>query len=144
MKKTTELDGVSAWCGVGFAEGEELGNWRRFPLVRPVRSVAERRVFLIRVWKSSVVAGKERLANSLAIRETPLKSLVRSLKKEPIITFLKHSESSFHVALSSESIHYGGNASLVAPFEFMCSNQTRVRGLCLLHRNMEGIFFFFL
>lgn len=84
MKKTTELDAASARCGVGFAEGGELGNWRRFPLVRPVRSVAERRVFLIRVWKSSVVAGKERLANSLAMRETPLKSLARSLKEEAI------------------------------------------------------------
>lgn len=47
-------------------------NWRGFPLV------AERRARLIRVWKSPVVAGKERLANSLAIKETPLKSLVRS------------------------------------------------------------------
>ncbi|MCI94337.1 hypothetical protein A2U01_0115635, partial [Trifolium medium] len=41
--------------------------------------VAERRAVLIRVSKSEVLAGNERLANSLAIKVRPLKILVRSL-----------------------------------------------------------------
>lgn len=41
--------------------------------------MAERRAFLIRVSKSPALAGKERFANSFAIKERPLMSLVRSL-----------------------------------------------------------------
>lgn len=80
-KKTTELDAAASWRRVAVEEGGVSGKWRTFPLVMPERSVAETRVFLIRVSKSEVVAGKERFANSLAIRERPFKSLVRSLKE---------------------------------------------------------------
>lgn len=80
-KKTTELDAAAWSCCVVLEEGGVSGKWRTFPLVMPERSVAETRVFLIRVSKSEVVAGKERFANSLAIRERPFKSLVRSLKE---------------------------------------------------------------
>lgn len=81
-KKTTELDAAAWSCCVVLEEGGVSGKWRTFPLVMPERSVAETRAFLIRVWKSEVVElGKERFANWLAIREKPLKSLVRSLKE---------------------------------------------------------------
>jgi hypothetical protein len=53
----------------------------------PEMLVAERRAVLIRVWKSEVVAGNERLANSLAIKVRPLKILVRSFVDDIVYEF---------------------------------------------------------
>lgn len=84
VKYTTEEEvavegiglGLRLGLGLGLRLGFEIG-WTTLPLVRPARSVAETKAFLKRIWNSSFAG--ERVANSLAIRDNPFKSLPRSL-----------------------------------------------------------------